>query len=69
MSKLQKLLYATLLASMFSAVLSAQATGLEALVKMMGADKPLTRALQPAAFPSQEWVTAQVELSCRRKSQ
>ena len=41
---------------------SASAAGLEALMKMMGSEQPLTRNVQTAAYPSEEWVTAQVEL-------
>ncbi len=42
--------------------------GLEALMQAMGGDKPLTRNMKTAAYPSREWATAQVELRQKKAS-
>ena len=39
---------------------------LEQLLAAVAIDAPRTRDLTPAAFPSREWITAQVEVSVER---
>ncbi len=45
-----------------AATRAAAGGGLEALMQAMGGDEPPTRSVKTAAYPSREWVTAQVEL-------
>jgi hypothetical protein len=39
---------------------------LEDLLRAIAAEKPTTRNLNPATYPSREWVTAQLEVRVRR---
>jgi hypothetical protein len=39
---------------------------LEAMFATFAADRPLTRNLTPAAVPSKEWITAQVEINIQQ---
>ncbi len=49
-----------------SAGLATPANPLEELLSAFTADQPVTRRLQPSAYPSQGWITAQVEFTVRR---
>ena len=40
---------------------------IEALLQALAAEKPATRNLNPASFPSREWVTAQMEVRVKRR--
>lgn len=44
------------------------ASPLDQLLAAMAADRPATRNLTPAAYPSQEWTTSQVEVQVRRSN-